>query len=58
MTWNRESFTESFVLMEHRKRKPEESMMEFIGRFEKLAQKAEKNKIVFGKVVLSFKILE
>ena len=33
-------------------------MMEFIGRFEKLALKAEKNKIVFGKVVLSFQILE
>ena len=33
-------------------------MMDYIGRFEKMAQKAEKNKIKFGKVVLSFKILE
>ena len=47
-----------FCVEEDRKRRPDESMMEFIARFEKMSQKAEKNKIKFGKVVLSFKILE
>ena len=47
-----------FCVSEERKKKPEESIMGFIRRFVKMAQRAEKNKIKFGKVVLSFKILE
>ena len=40
-----------FCVNEERRRKLDETMTDYIGMFEKMAQKAEKNKIKFGKVV-------